>query len=135
MEADFVMENKTLSEKLKALRKQACMTQDDVAEVLGMNRTSFSKYENGASTPPLRVLRKLAKIYNVPLESLLHDEQPFLILRESTPDEVEREKLEGNQVFNFAQLTPEERKLIMRMRLLSKDKQKEILTSIEDDEE
>lgn len=123
----------TLSEKLKELRKRACMTQDDIAEVLEMNRTSFSKYENGASTPPLAVLRKLAKIYSVPLEYLIHDEQPFIVLNQSTVEDVEREKNEA--VFNFAQLSPEERKLIMKMRLLSDEKKKEIFHSIEDNDE
>ena len=123
----------TLSEKLKELRKRACMTQDDIAEVLEMNRTSFSKYENGASTPPLAVLRKLAKIYSVPLEYLIHDEQPFIVLNESTVEDVEREKNEA--VFNFSQLSPEERKLIMKMRLLSDEKKKEIFHSIEDNDE
>ena len=123
----------TLSEKLKELRKRACMTQDDIAEVLEMNRTSFSKYENGASTPPLAVLRKLAKIYSVPLEYLIHDEQPFIVLNESTVEDVEREKNEA--VFNFAQLSPEERKLIMKMRLMSDEKKKEIFHSIEDSDE
>jgi transcriptional regulator with XRE-family HTH domain len=129
------MENKrmTLSEKLKDLRKCACMTQDDIAEVLEMNRTSFSKYENGASTPPLAVLRKLAKIYSVPLEYLIHDEQPFYVLNESTEEDVEREM--SDTVSNFAQLSPEERKLIMKMRLLSDVKKKEIIHSIEDNSE
>lgn len=122
----------TLSEKLKELRKRACMTQDDIAEVLDMNRTSFSKYENGAATPPLAVMRKLAKIYNVSLEYLIHDEQPFYVLNASNADDVEREKSES--VFNFAQLTSDERKLIMKMRLMSDDKKKEILSTIEDGE-
>lgn len=123
----------TLSEKLKELRKRACMTQDDIAEILDMNRTSFSKYENGASTPPLAVLRKLAKIYSVPLEYLIHDEQPFIVLNESTAEDVEREK--SDTVFNFAQLSPEERKLIMKMRLMSDEKKKDLLNSIEDNDE
>lgn len=123
----------TLSEKLKDLRKRACMTQDDIAEVLDMNRTSFSKYENGAATPPLAVMRKLAKIYSVPLEYLIHDEQPFYVLNESTAEDVEREK--SDDVFNFAQLTPAERKLIMKMRLMTDDKKKALINSIEDDEE
>ena len=37
-----------LADKLKELRKNFCMTQDDIAELLDMSRTTFSKYENGA---------------------------------------------------------------------------------------
>lgn len=123
----------TLSEKLKFLRKNACMTQDDIAEILEMNRTSFSKYENGAANPPLAVLRKLALIYNVPLEYLILDEQSVVVLNSSTIDDVERERNE--QVFNFAQLTPEERKFIMRMRLMSKEKKDKLIKNIEDNDE
>lgn len=120
----------TLSEKLKYLRSRACMTQDDIAEVLKMNRTSFSKYENGASTPPLAVLRKLAKIYSVPLEYLIHDEQPFYVLNESTAEDVEREK--NLTVFDFAQLTAEERLLIMKLRLITDEQKRVIMNSIEE---
>ena len=41
--------NPSLGEKLLRLRKEMKMTQDDVAKVLGMSRTSFSKYENGTA--------------------------------------------------------------------------------------
>lgn len=66
--------NTPLGKKLLNLRKEYKMTQDDVAKILGMSRTSFSKYENGIANPPLQVLRKIAAIYNVGLEYLIFDE-------------------------------------------------------------
>lgn len=107
-----------LSVKLKELRNAFCMTQDEVAEVLGMSRTSFSKYENGATFPPLNVMRKLSKIYNVPIEYLIHDNDTFLVLNDSKTSE---EPDPDNLAAFFSQLTPEERIVIMKLRLMDKE--------------
>ncbi len=108
------------------------MTQDDIAEILGMSRTSFSKYENGAANPPLAVLRKLAKIYNVEIEYLIHDDKTLLVLNEAKTDE---EPDPENLVRYFSQLTPDERNLIIRFRLLENEKKNEILKQVIDSEE
>lgn len=123
--------NMTLATKLKDLRKNYCMTQDGIAELLGMSRTSFSKYENGAANPPLAVLRKLAAIYNVPIEYLIHDEQATLILN-SNDDNVEPD-LE-NPLKYFSQLTPDERMLILKLRLMQKEEKESIIRKINSDE-
>ncbi len=121
-----------LGNKLKELRKNFCMTQDEIAEILDMSRTSFSKYENGAANPPLSVMRKLAKIYNVPIEYLIHDESTSITLNEAKTD---HEPDPNNLVYYFSQLTPEERKLIMKLRLMQNDKKQEIIDKVNDDEE
>lgn len=109
---------KSVGEKLKELRVNCHMTQDDIAELLDMSRTSFSKYENGAANPPLNVLRKLSAIYNVPIEYLIHDEITSIRLNnegnETEPD-VE-DVLKG-----FSDLTREEKMLIMKLRLKGSD--------------
>ena len=74
--------NTPLGKKLLNLRKEYKMTQNDVAEILGMSRTSFSKYENGIANPPLQVLRKIAAIYNVGLEYLIFDENTLIRLND-----------------------------------------------------
>lgn len=123
-----------LAGKLKKLRKSFGMTQDDIAELLGMSRTSFSKYENGATVPPLNVMRKLSAIYNVPIEFLIHDEQPGkLVFKASTDNEIP--DLEDESLKYFTQLTHEERKLILKLRLMKQDKKREIFDSIEQAED
>lgn len=112
--------NMSLADKLKKLRKDFCMTQDEVAELLDMSRTSFSKYENGAANPPLRVLRKLAAIYNVPIDFLIQDEQNMLILN-SNPD------IADESLMYFSQLSAEERNLILRLRLMTKEDKDNLL--------
>lgn len=122
-----------LADKLRRLRKSFGMTQDDIAELLGMSRTSFSKYENGATVPPLNVMRKLSAIYNVPIEFLIHDDHPGkLVFKASTDNEIP--DLENDSLKYFTQLTQEEKKLILKLRLMQQDKKREIIDSIEDAE-
>ena len=61
-----------LPEKLKELRKMNNYTQDYVAEVLGVVRQTYSHYETGKRTPYATALYKLAGLYNISLEDLLH---------------------------------------------------------------
>lgn len=117
------MQSKTAGEKLKELRIFYNMTQDDIAELLDMSRTSFSKYENGAANPPLNVLRKLSAIYNVPIEYLIHDEVTSITLNDGkNEDEPDLEAaLRG-----FSDLTRDEKMLIMKLRLKGADALKKI---------
>lgn len=62
---------KNLGEVLKAHRLRCQMTQEFVAETLGVSRQSVSKWENGASDPNTSNLVALAKLYNVSPEELL----------------------------------------------------------------
>lgn len=127
-------EKVVLADKLKNLRKSFGMTQDDIAELLDMSRTSFSKYENGATVPPLNVLRKLSAIYNVPIEFLIHDEQPgVLVFRSSNDNEIP--DVDGDSLKYFTQLTREERMLILKLRLMQADKKKEIIDAIENNDD
>ena len=123
-----------LADKLKNLRKSFGMTQDDIAELLDMSRTSFSKYENGATVPPLNVLRRLSAIYNVPIEYLIHDDQPGVLVFKSNDDN-EIPDFDGDSLKYFTQLTREERKLILKLRLMQADKKKEFLDAIENSED
>lgn len=115
--------NMNLPNKLKNLRKEFGMTQDELAELLGMSRTSFSKYENGAANPPLNVMRKLAAIFNVPIEYLIHDEQKNLVLN-SNPDAYDNDSDSSKY---FTQLTDEERKLVLRFRLMNEEDKESFL--------
>ena len=56
-----------LHEKLKALRKRNHFTQQDIADRLGVTRSTVSNFEIGRRTPEIDVLEKLAAIYNVDL--------------------------------------------------------------------
>ena len=62
---------KTLGETLKELRTEKNMTQEFVAESLGVSRQAVSKWENGSSEPSTSNLIAIAKLYEIPPEELL----------------------------------------------------------------
>lgn len=62
---------KSLGEALKENRIHCQMTQEFVAETLGVSRQSVSKWENGSSDPNTSNLIALAKLYKISPEELL----------------------------------------------------------------
>ena len=63
---------KSLGEALKEHRTACKMTQEFVAEQLGVSRQAVSKWENGTSDPSTANLLALAKLYGVSAEELLN---------------------------------------------------------------
>ena len=58
-------------ERIKELRLARNMTQKELADMLGVDRTAVVKYETGKNGPTSEILIKLSKIFNVSLEYLL----------------------------------------------------------------
>jgi len=56
---------------LKGLRKQKKLTQQDLAEIIGVDRVTLARYESGARLPSLEVLIKLADFFEVSVDYLL----------------------------------------------------------------
>ena len=67
---------KSLGEALKEHRVRCQMTQEFVAEHLGVSRQAVSKWENGSSDPSTSNLLALAKLYGVDAAELLRDVAP-----------------------------------------------------------
>lgn len=66
---------KSLGEVLKKHRTKCEMTQEFVAEILGVSRQAVSKWESGASAPSTTNLIALAKLFNMTPEDLLKEAQ------------------------------------------------------------
>ena len=62
---------KSLGELLKAHRTRCNMTQEFVAETIGVSRQAVSKWEKEDSTPNTSNLVALAKVYGITTEELL----------------------------------------------------------------
>lgn len=62
---------RSLGEALKAQREKCNMTQEFVAESLGVSRQAVSKWERGASEPSTTNLLALARLYGVDAGELL----------------------------------------------------------------
>ena len=67
---------RSLGEVLKDHRMRCSMTQEFVAEALGVSRQAVSKWENGTADPSTSNLLKLAKLYGITPEELIRAVQP-----------------------------------------------------------
>lgn len=64
----------TLGEKLSEKRRSKNLTQDDVAEKLGVTPQAVSKWENDASCPDISLLPQIASLYETTIDELLSKE-------------------------------------------------------------
>ena len=61
---------KTIGEKINTLRKQRNMTQDELAEKMGVSSQAVSKWEKDLSIPDLPVLLELSDFFHISLDDL-----------------------------------------------------------------
>jgi putative transcriptional regulator len=63
------------SERLKKLRKQAQLTQVDVAEKLGISQPAYASWERGIKKPTQENLVKIAKLFNASIDTLVSNDK------------------------------------------------------------
>lgn len=68
-------DEKMLAENLAMLRNVKGLTQEQVAEVVGISRQSYAKWEQGETVPDIEKCDKLADFYGIKIDSLLHYEE------------------------------------------------------------
>lgn len=74
-----------LPEKLYELRKSAGLSQEELAEKLGVSRQAVSKWESGAALPELAKLGELSRIFGVSVDELLDLERADAQSTQSAP--------------------------------------------------
>lgn len=126
------LERKTMfNQRLKQLREINSLTQKQVADILGITRSSYAYYELGKSHPGIEGLKILAKLYNVSLD--------FLLDYNDTGDDV-KYRLNDNSIDyisdkqpNFiSDLTSEEKDLIIYFRIFDDEKKKKVMDMIKE---
>ena len=54
--------------RLRDLREDRDLTQDELVAILKMHKTTYTNYEQGKREPPFELIIKLAKLYNVSID-------------------------------------------------------------------
>ena len=62
---------KVMYRKIRDLREDSDLNQTQIAKILGMSQTGYSKYETGENDIPTDILIKLARFYNTSIDYLL----------------------------------------------------------------
>lgn len=106
-----------MGHRLRILRKQNGLTQQHVADVLGVSRSTYCNYESGARSVSTKVIQKLINFYKVSpdvfygsvSEEILNDEEYY----------------EGQTDTTYlSQLSKKERDLIVNFRRMNKTQKK-----------
>ena len=61
----------TYMDRLRGLREDHDLTQEQIAKVLGTSQTMYARYERGANELPLRHFITLCRYYNVSADYIL----------------------------------------------------------------
>ena len=76
-----------LGKKIKDLRNAYRLTQTELAIKVGVTKSTIAAYENDSRSPSYDVLRKLAKVFHVTIDSLLSDADETVIRAADLTDE------------------------------------------------
>ena len=82
----------TLAEKIFTLRRKNGLSQDDLANELGVSRQAVYKWESGLSTPEIDKIKILSKLFKVSFDYLLDDEIDDFEPKSDSSDKSERER-------------------------------------------
>ena len=65
----------TLAEKLKSIRKQAGMSQEQLAEKLGVSRQAVTKWETDAGIPDIENVMAISALFDISMDELLSNKK------------------------------------------------------------
>lgn len=99
--------------RMRYYRIQCGLTQQQVADALKINRTTYTKYETGVSEPSHELLGKIVKMFGIDYNSILDNRDYF-----------EKRVAEDDMTLNV--LTLPERAIITEYRSMSKEDRKKI---------
>ena len=118
---------KELGLKLKYYRENCELSQQQVANVLNVDRSTYTYYETGKTTPSASTLLKLAKIFNVPCSVFLESINQELELNSLVADSVDNKKSSDTGSYEADEkiynLSKEEKDMLIAYRVLNKNGQ------------
>ncbi|MDD4275324.1 MAG: helix-turn-helix transcriptional regulator [Desulfobacter postgatei] len=94
---------------IRRLREDRGIKQSEIADLIGMHRSNYSKIETGQREISVAAVDKIAGFFNMTIDELVH-------LGEDMPKEVSMEdKTTTEQVKLIQELDPEEKNMIFKM--------------------
>lgn len=97
------------AERLRALRLEAKMTQQETADRLGIKRSTYAYYETQTSEPDLEMLGRIAKLFRTTVNYLSGGERQNVWLMQNTTEPVMLSSEEQQVMLLYHALNPEDR--------------------------
>lgn len=110
--------------RLKLYREMCHLTQQQVADILNINRTTYTKYETGVSEPSHEVLRKLVAIFGVDFNALFDTNFDILL---QDPEKGEGLVKKSSAPLKLSSLADDEQRLLIAYRAMSDQNKQRIL--------
>lgn len=85
-EMDNIITQVEFSMNLKILRERAELTQQQIADMLHIDRSTYAYYETAKTMPDILTLFKLSKIFNVSVEQFFKRNSTILICKKRNFD-------------------------------------------------
>lgn len=104
-----------IGQKIKDLRKQKNITQDDLSKIIGITTSAVGLIETDARNPSLEVLTKLADYFDVTTDYLLGMTDNSQHNVAEIPDELKRVGVELIEVMDNYKLTLDDIKIIKQI--------------------
>lgn len=121
-----------ISKAIKKLRKKRGYTQKQVADLLGLDRSTYSYYELGKIKPDVTTVMKLSEIFDVHYTTILEpeDRQIFLDVYKNVAEPAFKISEKSIVLPTNGNLTKGEQDILMALRLLSDESRKDALEFI-----
>lgn len=114
-----------IEHQIRVFRKQNRLSQQQVADVLGVSRSTYCNYESGARNASTKVIQQLSNFYKVSPSAFYAD-----ISQEILNDEEYYES--QTDTTYLSQLSKKERDLIVNYRRMNKTQKKELEETVEE---
>lgn len=111
--------------RLESLRKKKGLSQAEISARVGIARTTYSGYENGAREPDHATLQKLADFFEVSIDYLLgRTNDPSIVSRSYQNEDAGKEAIAKEFYERFMRIPATEREAIENMiNVLSKNRE------------
>ncbi len=106
----------TFGQFITLLRRQAGYTQQNIAELLGIDRSTYTYYENDKTLPNIQYTRQLANLYNLTVDELIDCRIHPRAVDTMRAPEPELPNLAVENLQFFRSLTNEEKSLVLLYR-------------------
>lgn len=94
-----------LAQRLKSLRESVSLSQAKLAKLMGATQASVNRYENGQTSPPLKILLWYADFFDVSMDYIFaRTEQPEGKLYEHKPKVIEAITQDNKELRQFVDM-------------------------------
>lgn len=121
--SQFGFAHMQLNNVLRQIRKSKNMSQQKVADILGIDRSTYSYYETGKSELDIKTLLALCEIFDVTLDEMLNEDEVILNSSLVTNVKAAYDAMQEESV----PLSQYEQRLLQYVRLMDDRQRSEIL--------